>query len=153
MYPVFWMPLMGILTLFNVIYMNSQFLKHFRTTRTSNTEVSRRFGKRKISVHARHDLRSLLGVECPPRVVLVQNLRKKLNKTRVCPSGLRSQTQVLVALSCVGSNPIARILCIGRSIMVSIPACHAGDPGSIPGDRDTNFLMRQHDRVVKVVAC
>ena len=42
---------------------------------------------------------------------------------------------------------------IGRSIMVSIPASHAGDPGSIPGDRDTNFLMSQHDRVVKVVAC
>ena len=26
--------------------------------------------------------------------------------------------------------------CIFRSIEVSIPACHAGDPGSIPGGRD-----------------
>ncbi|URD98089.1 hypothetical protein MUK42_36235, partial [Musa troglodytarum] len=26
------------------------------------------------------------------------------------------------------------------SIVVSIPACHAGDPGSIPGNGETNWF-------------
>ncbi len=50
----------------------------------------------------------------------------------------------------VGSIPMGRAICRGggyvcvplsdehifRSIEVSIPACHAGDPGSIPGGRE-----------------
>ena len=49
----------------------------------------------------------------------------------------------------VGSNPTLTILfmcgSIFRSIEVSIPACHAGDPGSIPGGRD---FWRAHATVV-----
>ena len=33
----------------------------------------------------------------------------------------------------------ANELNIGRSIMVSIPPCHGGDPGSIPGDREPPY--------------
>ncbi|CAK9191569.1 unnamed protein product [Sphagnum troendelagicum] len=42
-------------------------------------------------------------------------------------------------LVCIVSNPENQSRC---SIVVSIPACHAGDPGSIPGsgEKGPHFL-------------
>ncbi|EAR88165.2 hypothetical protein TTHERM_00016300 (macronuclear) [Tetrahymena thermophila SB210] len=43
----------------------------------------------------------------------------------------------------------AQILCeIRDSIVVSIPACHAGDPGSIPG-LGAFFLFRTRENIIK----
>ena len=48
-----------------------------------------------LAMHAEATLAKLRVVDNNP----------KKSVSQICPSGLRSQTQVLVALSCVGSNP------------------------------------------------
>ena len=41
---------------------------------------------------------------------------------------------------------------IRDSIVVSIPACHAGDPGSIPGGRDFGTRPRNRGLTVRILA-
>ena len=54
-----------------------------------------------------------------------------------CPA-LRTLGFFLLEGCCVRHEPCIEFMVIGQpsrcSIVVSIPACHAGDPGSIPGN-------------------
>ena len=64
------------------------------------------------------------GWACPGTRGAARRRRSRAGQRRPCAQGRHCWERP------------AEFGCIFRSIEVSIPACHAGDPGSIPGGRD-----------------